>query len=471
MAGSKIAEKFFVALVMPLKGKDNKITNSVCSLVKTLYVIRNLFEQTCPFMVITIELDLTIIQAIEALLSSGGVFPTAKLYINSSEDEKFSRDSNGSPTVTDYNEIYFEQVIITQCIRGEISSSQGFFNVTLTLINRVFFNMANSYIMSNLKYPTNIKSKDCLTQNYMDYLNTNFAKFTLTPIQFPTTKSSKYKVENTHQFDQLVLDSNVCDLHIPAYIIQHYKPINLPSYWFFDDFLIDDSIDKTGEIYCHWLTFFKADKQFKKVDITKNWDITKKFNILSKEAITDHLNLVQDPKLIDPCIRSINMRYVKSPVETAEIVKFEHTTPKQTLLEDGSTIKVNSVITQNAKPKKAVTPIKFENPEGDKEQKNVYSRATLSYFYTHVTLQEIIFYEFQQCLPGVFQFGEIYNLEGFDVSMDKDRTYLSNGLDKNYTLTPAAIVNVFKLVGEKTQHMESSTYVKFLRVNSSDIEL
>jgi hypothetical protein len=476
MAGTKVPEKFFISLITTMLDKDCNLVNNVCTQVKSLYIIRNIFEQTCPFMVLTIELDLAVITLIEDLTTGPWQnFPIAKLYITASNDENFDRDKNGFPIINDYIDIYYDYVTITKCSREEMGATKPTVNVALTLINKRFFDMSHSYTVAKTAAKlTNVNAKDFLENDYMNTISDLYGNFVLSEVDFPETRMAPYTVSNKYLYDSFPLDCNISDLHIPSYIIQHYKPINLPSYWFFDDFYIDEDAGQTlmnpGGTLCHWLTFFKATDQFRLVDISSKWDANKQFNILSKESITDRLGLLQDFNCIDVCTRFTSMKYTKKDSIIGNETILTTNTVKPIDMVDFNKLLVNNVLTQTSKSGSTVTPMKFDVPENDKDMKNLYSRIALSHFYGNATLQEIYFYEFPQCLPNIFQFGEIYNLEGYDNSERNEGTYLSTGMDKKYTLSPCCIVNVFRTIGEKTQHMESSTYVKFLRINSIDLD-
>jgi hypothetical protein len=476
MAGKKVPERFFISLITTMLDENCNLINNVCTQVKSLYVVRNIFEETCPFMVLTIELDLTVITLIEELTTGPWQnFPIAKLYINASNDENFDRDKNGFPIPNDYVDLYYDYVTIIQCIRAEIGATKPTLNVALTLINKRFFDMGHSYnIATTAANLTNINAKDFLENEYMNNISSLYGNFVLSEVDFPETRMSPYTVSNKYLYDSFPLDCNISDLHIPSYIIQHYKPINLPSYWFFDDFYIDEEGSQTtmdpGGTLCHWITFFKAADQFRQVDISSKWDANKQFNILSKESITDNLGLLQDFNCIDVCTRFTSMKYTKKESIIGNEIILTEDALKSIEMPDFNKLLANTSVNHSSKSGKTITPMKFDVPENDKTMKNLYSRIALSHFYGNATLREIYLYEFPQCLPNIFQFGEIYNLEGYDASEKNEGTYLSTGMDKKYTLSPCCIVNVFRTLGEKTQHMESSTYVKFLRINSIDLD-
>jgi hypothetical protein len=242
---------------------------------------------------------------------------------------------------------------------------------------------------------------------------------------------------NLMNYSQITVPPTLPEINVPEYIINTYKPFSTPSFWFFDTFNFgnydNDSAPIKGKIpiWCFLINFFNCLNTFKKIDISKDSDITSFTHLIGSSPFIDAKGIINRPNAMINFI---------SPNMTQVLEKFGEI-PK-TLMAD------NTFQTQDSR----MTSLKIYYPDTLKSAKDRLLNC-MELFTKHI--DRIEYYETSNTTPEWLQFGKLYNLE-----IDPD-----TGINLNtYIHTPICIVNIFKRRQTRDNTLECVNKYSMLRL-------
>jgi hypothetical protein len=284
----------------------------------------------------------------------------------------------------------------------------------------------------------NPQSDDSKLTSFMDYVRKKYAGSIETKDIKQVVLADKTKV-NLHQWGQITIPPTLPEINVPEYIINTYKPFTTPSYWFFDSFNFgnydNDSAPVNGKIPIWGLLicFYNCLNVFKKVDISKDSDITTFTHLLGTAPFVDAMGILNRPNAMVNFI---------GPNMTQKLEKFGD--PPKVLKSD------NTYETQEAR----MTSLKIYYPDDIDNAKDRISDC-MELFSKHI--DRIEFYETTNTTPEWLQFGKLYNME-FDLDVEP-RINLNT-----YIHTPICIANIFKRRQTRDATLECINKYSMLRL-------
>lgn len=468
----ELPDKYYAKLEFKMKDRTYTFVH-----FKSIYVVRNIIEYEAPYLMFTVELDLTFIALIEELLvKDSHNFPSThfKLIVTNKATnisaQEFDMPSSDENKLT----VYDNDIVITKCIREEVATIKPTILVTLVAIQHTFFSMQKKFLFAAEKAIfNNKKAADVLEKDFLKFINTEYgtASGDFFKLKSYKPKVNKYDTINNFVYESIYMDGNIPDMFIPSYIIQKYKPFNMHYFCFYDDFYFDYSKSSKDVPFAFFylINFLDAPNTFKKIEIDKIKDVVDNSSILSKESISDTKGYFKKFEDLSITMRKSAMKWNKDKREgkKTKIQKLQQSIKNEKKVPAGKIAESDSKRMNEETKNKIVVPVTVDVMDDGSSLK---SQIDLTYHYINNCMKEIFLYEFPRCMPHHFSFGCIYNLEGYNPNPKKEENmYYTEGLNQKYTLTPIAIVNAFHISGEKAFYMEHSTYVQMLKVETGKI--
>ena len=301
-----------------------------------------------------------------------------------------------------------------------------------------------------------------LTNPILHYLNSNnsFNQILQTTTALDTIKSFESFLTSTYgdgAFDikhigeeyqvnkfihEQILTRNTNDLIVPMTLIQNYKPFNTFSFYFFDDFRLDQ--DSKADITCYLINIGNKDN-FERRDISddKYIDVVSQLRNISSYNITDSFNeLLQDNASIVLEGRNINYDSIKA-TGTVDVPSVTVETFEETIVTGRTVNAIHSILATQPKDPTEKT-ILYASDDIDSAVGRYKAVSTQ----LREDIHSIEVYQSQQCGFDVFQFGIMYNIQ------------LNN--KSSFTFTPLSIVNIFNRETGPAPILQHNTEVQFI---------
>jgi len=253
---------------------------------------------------------------------------------------------------------------------------------------------------------------------------------------------------NKYIYEQ-ILTRNENDLIIPLTLIQNCKPFNSYSFYFFDDFRLDQ--DSKADITCYLINIGNKDN-FERRDITddKYIDVVSQLKNISICNITDSFNELSqsNPSIV---VEGRNINYASSKaVGNVEVPSVKVETFKETII-SGRTINAiySTISTQSKKPTEKTILYAPDNID------TAISRYKTVSTQLREEIHSINVYQAQKCGFDVFQFGIMYNVQFHNKS--------------SFTFTPLSIINIFTRETGPAPILQHNTEVQFLNFKADSV--
>lgn len=284
----------------------------------------------------------------------------------------------------------------------------------------------------------NITARDALN-NFHSFLTNTFGDI----FKFSFTGDSVDK--NEYIYEQILIKAQN-DLLIPIYLINNYNINNSICFYFYDPFCISSENDK--EIYCSYINLKDYKNSFKQIDASLYADTSTMYNKIKNTSIADFKNNIVDKKLNQILFVDSNIKYKSGDKPLPKTIPKKdptNSTDMDVILD--RTIKVvfdgsESSVTYNNSSANTQIYCADSIDNGKLRYNNAVD------FYKN-DVKEFVNYEFTNCIPDIFQFGQLYNLDP-EVRM-------------NYDYTPLNIINCFIRKNLKESYLTHTAKILFLK--------
>jgi hypothetical protein len=296
----------------------------------------------------------------------------------------------------------------------------------MPIINFFLVNPAIWYLSNRKRYNflfANKTAMECLTEieasiskDYKDTFNFKDFKIGIEP--------NKYKYEQI-----LARSSN--DLSVPINIINNYKPINQPSYYFFDDFYYTDTL--TSNFIPVFFVNLTKQTGFQKLDVSDNkWRDFFVFNKCKNVMpVRDSSNFFKNDSKQEHVVKvdSNNKLIFQENKSKSSIPNFKGKNEKEKdTLDYGRYSFTQSFSFQQEVKDKANDVVKVYAPEKNSHDSAIDRYNICSDFYRN-QIHAICTFEAERSFIDLLQFNRCYNLDASDVS--------------DFAHVPIMIVNTF----------------------------
>jgi len=402
-----------------------------CNDVAELSVFRCPFIKTASFTILKLSIPTSIYIGIETECKEQNFLPV-KITIMTN-DASSSKPSEYGETKNITTKIY--KLINIELDDGSVTQ-ESYITASLYLVNPILY-----YLSTTNSYNKILEDKSGLEllEDFEKHLSDTYGEKA-----FKFKKIKDDKNINEFKYEQLLVRLNQ-DLLIPTWILQNYSPFNSFSFYFFDDFVIDN--ENTNDIVCYLINL-NDKNQFKKVDCLNNPTYIAVANkYISTYILNDTFNIldqVNPSKII--CGSDIQFKYKKADGQTiVDNIKTESSDSIE-LMPDESILPIVSTLEQKSKQPTEQT-ILYSSADIDTSIK----KLKITKKQLKENLDMIIYYYLRESHPHFFQFGKVYNLDPFN--------------EQGYFYTPISLVNIFKRMFGKVPLLTHHLHYQVLKFN------
>jgi len=251
--------------------------------------------------------------------------------------------------------------------------------------------------------------------------------------------------KNTYKYEQILMKVKN-DLLIPIYLINNYNVNNSICFYFYDPFCL--SADNDKEIFCNYINLRDYKNSFKLIDVSLYTDISFMTDKIKIVSIVDFKNDIVDKNLNQIMFTHSNIKFksIDSPVTGTIFKKNPGSVTELNVIEDRKIQIVQNGFELNSPYNNTSANTQIYCPD-------LLSNGELRYansidFYKN-DVKEFAQYEFYNCIPDIFQFGQLYNLDPEIIT--------------HYFHTPINIINCFVRKDLKEPYLTHMAKVLFLK--------
>ncbi len=410
-------DKFEIILVST-ETKDTFHDVSFCSFIRTPII------KQASYCILKINLTPIIIKQIlnDISLSKNPKFNLSIFLIND-DVEKHNSARNRVKTIFEKN-----YLVLGFELEDKFEWTKQSISCRMILINPLLYYLNNNNTYN--KIHENIKALDIIS-DFESFLTSKFGD------TFYYNHIGDNIEKNEYIYEQVLVKPKN-DINVPTQIINTYKPNNFFTYYFFDDFYINDTSDK--DITNHYINLYDKDQ------LTK-------FNIYdSNDEIVQGLKKIDSVPLSDSFI-DLNKENVSYNINHMEInfkEKKETTAsvPQQNTISNDSeefveyrkynktkSDTLNTPENKKTIPQSSQHDVTFSPDTVD----NAKSRLKIAKELFNKKIKNIVSYECTNCLPDWVQPGYLYNFE-----LDEQTSFVH---------TPLNIINTFIRKNSKEHYL------------------
>lgn len=404
-----------------------RIDDNIYTDVQYCAFVRTPLTKLASFCIIKIVLPELQILKLQSQISNNS-FPNMLLNI-------YSVPTSNTTTKEDVPELIFTKLLMCISISPNTIKLEQVTNVcTLILIHPIIY-----YLFKNNTYNRlleNVTGHEAL-DNFHNFLTNVFGDI----FNFNFIGDSAYL--NSYKYEHILIRMPK-DLLVPIYLITNYHINNCICFYFYDAFNISSTNKK--EIICNYINLYNYANSFKRIDIYKYPDTAITYNKHSIVTIADlESNIVnQDSKQY--IFTHSDIKYKMEANKTDKIIKkVPGATSSKNIIQDRHIQVVGSglEVLTNYNKTSAITKIYCSDSldNGKLRYKN-----TIDFYQNKI--KNFVTYEFTNCIPDIFQFGNLYNLEP--------------ELPNQYNFTPINIINCFIRKNLKEPYLDHLAKILFL---------